>query len=61
MERGKGSKRCFMKKERSFRGRLDAGATKEELMKYYALSEVQYQRVVESLANIRQKVSQAGY
>jgi hypothetical protein len=50
-----------MKKERSFRERLKAGSTKEELMKYYALSEVQYQRVLKSLANIWQKVSQAGY
>jgi hypothetical protein len=30
-------------------------------MKYYALSEDQYQRVLESLANIRGKAGQAGY
>jgi hypothetical protein len=50
-----------MKKERSFRGCLDAGVTKEELMKYFALSEDQYQRVVESLSKIQQKESQAVY
>jgi len=38
-----------MKKEWSFRERLEAGTSKEELMKCYALSEDQYKRVLESL------------
>jgi len=39
-----------MKKELSFRERLEAGTSKEELMRSYALSEEQYRRVLESLA-----------
>lgn len=41
-----------MKKETSFSQKLKAGWTKERLMAYYALTEAQYDRVIESLKAI---------
>ncbi len=38
-----------MKADTSFSQKLKAGWTKEQLMAYYALSEAQYERVIESL------------
>ncbi len=46
-----------MKRERSFGQRLDDGETKERLMAYYALSEVQYEKILASLKAIRSKRS----
>jgi len=42
-----------MKKEKSFRERVEAGTSKEELMKCYSLDEDHYQRILKSLANIK--------
>jgi hypothetical protein len=37
----------------SFSQRLNAGWTKDDLMKYYAMNEGQYQKVIESLEGIK--------
>ena len=42
-----------LKSDTSFSRKLRAGWTKDELMKYYAMTEVQYDKVVESLEAIR--------
>ena len=46
------SGRQGMKADTSFSRKLRAGWTKDELMKYYAMTEVQYDKVVESLEAI---------
>jgi hypothetical protein len=45
-----------MKADTSFSQKLKAGWTKERLMAYYALTEVQYEKVVKCLKGIRQGV-----
>jgi len=42
-----------MKADTSFSRKLRAGWTKEQLMKYYSMSEAQYEKVIESLEAIR--------
>ena len=42
-----------LKSDTSFSRKLRAGWTKEQLMKYYAMSEAQYDRIIESLEAIR--------
>jgi hypothetical protein len=37
----------------SFRQRMDAGASQEELMKYYALSPSEYQRIISCLEELK--------
>lgn len=37
----------------SFRQRLEAGASPEELKKYYAMNDREYQRIIASLQEIR--------
>ena len=41
-----------MKSDTSFSRKLRAGWTKEQLMKYYSLTEAQYEKVIESLEAI---------
>ena len=41
-----------MKADTSFSRKLRAGWTKEQLMKYYSMSEAQYEKVIESLEAI---------
>jgi hypothetical protein len=43
-----------MKTETSFSQTMKAGWTKERLMAYYALTEAQYEKVMEYLKGIRQ-------
>jgi len=45
-----------MKGETSFSQKIKAGWTKERLMTYYALTEAQYEKVMECLKGIRQGV-----
>lgn len=40
---------------RSFRANMDAGATREELMIYYALTPGQFEKVMTSLQEIRSR------
>jgi len=42
-----------LKSDTSFSRKLRAGWTKDELMKYYSLTEAQYEKVIESLEAIR--------
>ena len=42
-------------RELSFRAKLDAGWTKEQLMKHYCLNEDQYQKVINQLEKIKLK------
>jgi hypothetical protein len=44
-----------MSTERSFKARLAAGETKEQLMKYFAMSEDQYNRVLVCLERIKRE------
>lgn len=48
-----------MIREPSFGQRLDAGWTKEPLMAYYALSEAQYEKIIEHLKAVRQRQADA--
>ncbi len=43
-----------MKRELSFSQRLKAGASKEDLMKLYSISEAQYQKLIACLDNLKQ-------
>ena len=45
-----------MKADTSFSQKMKAGWTKERLMAYYALSEREYERIIEYLKGIRQGV-----
>jgi len=45
-----------MKPNTSFSQKLREGWTKEQLMAYYALTEAQYEKVMECLERIRQGV-----
>ncbi len=45
-----------MKADMSFSQKMKAGWTKEQLMAYYALTEVQYEKVMECLKGIRRGV-----
>ncbi len=45
-----------MRAEASFSQKMKAGWTKERLMTHYALSEKEYEKVMESLKEIRQDV-----
>ncbi len=45
-----------MKGDTSFSQKMKAGWTKERLMAYYALTEAQYEKVMECLKEIRQGV-----
>ncbi len=45
-----------MKPNTSFSQKLREGWTKEQLMAYYVLTEVQYEKVMECLERIRQGV-----
>ena len=42
-----------LKSDTSFSRKLRAGWTKEQLMAYYALTEAQYEKVIESLEAVR--------
>jgi hypothetical protein len=46
-----------MKANTSFSQKLRTGWTKERLMAYYVLTEVQYEKVMECLERIRQTVT----
>jgi hypothetical protein len=41
----------------SFSGRLKAGWSKADLMRYYLMNELQYQKVLESLQGIKSEVN----
>lgn len=41
-----------MKKTPSFSQRLKAGWSKEQLMKYYALTEAQFEKILKNLAEL---------
>ncbi len=45
-----------MKAETSFSQKMKAGWTKERLMEYYALSEMEYEKIMKSLRRIEQGV-----
>ncbi len=45
-----------MKTNTSFSQKLQAGWTQKQLMKYYALSEAQYDRVIASLEAIKKNL-----
>ncbi len=49
-----------MKTETSFSQKLRAGWTKEQLMAYYALTEAQYEKVLESLKAIGGRMKTEG-
>ncbi len=48
-----------MKANTSFSQKLRAGWTKEQLMAYYALTEAQYEKVIECLKAIRNMKQEA--
>ncbi len=47
-----------MKAETSFSQKMKAGWTKERLMAYYALTEAQYEKILECLKRIGQGVKE---
>lgn len=47
-------------RDRSFRQRLESGATQEDLKKHYALTDSQYERVLKSLERIRETAAAGG-
>jgi hypothetical protein len=48
-----------MSREMSFKQRLDAGWSMVELMKYYAMTKCEYDRVVACLADIKKNRGKA--
>ncbi len=46
-----------MNRTPSFAQRMRAGESKEQLMKYFCISEAQYQKVITCLERIRQEAS----